>query len=590
MVLGHSVDGRGFAEMVRAGHQKLQENVDAVNALNVFPVPDGDTGTNMELSLRAGVSRLAERDDWRLSDVAQALAIGLLMGARGNSGVILSQLFRGFVKVTQRVDELTPAVFAEALREGVEIAYRAVAKPVEGTILTVAREAAAAGMREAKQHPYLAEWMAAVVRAARVALEKTPQQLPVLYQAGVVDSGGQGLVFIYEGFLTWLRRPLDGDPAAAGADRSVERPALPPRLAAVSDGVAAVCVSDGPIRGFRPAVDTGMSKLSHGGDSGHCTDFGYCTEVLVRISDADTTASEHALRQEMAKHGDSLVVVGAEGLVKVHVHTLHPGLVLEDALRWGDLLLVKVDNMTEQHAANRRFARERKLPAADPQRAGSDAPRTGVVAIASGDGFARVFESLGVNRVVSGGQTMNPSTEQVWSAVQSLGSAEVILLPNHKNILPVAQQVAEMAPDRLHVVPTVTLPEGIAAAMAWRPDADGKENAQRMARAAARVVSGSVVRAVRDSVYQGRAIQEGQFLGFVKDNLVDVGDQRSSVAINVVRAMVGASAELLTVFTGAQADAQEARQLADIVRERFGLQVEVQHGGQPVYDYIFALE
>jgi DAK2 domain fusion protein YloV len=557
MTARQHIDSAGFAELIRAGHARLKQMVNAVNALNVFPVPDGDTGTNMEMSLSSGVAQLANASGKRLADVTQAFASGLLMGARGNSGVILSQLFRGFAKVTQHVDRLDVQTFAKALQEGVNIAYRAVAKPVEGTILTVARESAAVGMMAAKRAETLQDWMEAVYDAAVRALEHTPELLPVLKQAGVVDSGGQGLVYIYEGFLKWLR-----------GESLVEESATEKASPDVFDFAAA--------------------HIDHDGE------YGYCTEVLIRLEDTDSVRVQEQLRETLGRYGDSLLVVGTDSLVKVHVHTLHPGRVLEDALEFGPLVKIKIDNMTEQHSSIQQAADPQQRPAPSSRKdadksAGANKP-VAVVAVAAGEGLSEVFRSLGADVVLSGGQTMNPSTEEIVDAVRSAGGEHVMVLPNNKNIVLAAKQAAEILGQGVTIVPTTTIPEGIAAMMAYLPDQSAEDNANRMTAALEQVHSGQVVRAVRDSVYQDREIRENQYLGLDNQTLVYVGDSRKEAVLAVVDAMGVEGAELLTVFYG---DAVPQSELDELVREietRYGLEVEMKFGGQPVYDYIFSLE
>ncbi|SFU56773.1 DAK2 domain-containing protein [Alicyclobacillus macrosporangiidus] len=553
------LDGAAFVQLVRAGHARLKAMVDAVNALNVFPVPDGDTGTNMELSLAAGMESLERLTNPTLGQAASALASGLLMGARGNSGVILSQLFRGFAKAAADTDVLDAPAFARALHEGVQIAYRAVAKPVEGTMLSVAREAAAVGLREAKRNPPVPEWMHKVLQAAKDALAKTPDQLPVLKQAGVVDSGGQGLVYILEGFDRWLRG--EEEPRAAAAQR------------------AATATPEAPL-----ALDFAAAHVDAEGE------FGYCTEVLVRTRDAER--AESALRATLAGYGNSLLVVSAGDLVKVHVHTLHPGRVLEDALAHGELVKVKVDNMTEQHAqirAQAGGASAEPASSAPPARMEGRKP-TAVVAVVAGDGLREVFTSLGVDSLVAGGQTMNPSTQEILAAVETAPGERVIVLPNNKNVVLAAEQAREVAGDRLIVVPTTTVPQGIAAMMAFLPAAGTNENVARMTQAIAEVRAGSVVRAARDSVYQGREVKANQYLGMVDQDLVCVQGDREQAFLEVVAALCQEGAELVTVFYGEGVEAPEVERLAEAVGERFGIEMEARPGGQPVYDYILSVE
>jgi DAK2 domain fusion protein YloV len=576
MAVHERIDGQVFAQMIRAGHRRLRAMVEAVNALNVFPVPDGDTGTNMELSLAAGVAKLNEQTDGDLAGAAQALAVGLLMGARGNSGVILSQLFRGFQKVARRVDALDTAAFAQALQEGVQIAYRAVAKPVEGTMLTVAREAAAAGVREARRRSDLAAWMAAVVEAAKASLQRTPELLPVLKQAGVVDSGGQGLVYIYEGFLEYLE----------GRAEAMDEPAGSPAHDAL-------------------VFDYAAAQIDHEGE------YGYCTEVLIELQERSADDAQQALREILEQYGDSLLVVGSDSLLKVHVHTLHPGRVLEDALQFGPLLKVKVDNMTRQHEAIRDQHAARSEPEPDAERltpadaAAADGPvnvevtgsassaaqrRCAVVAVASGSGLEEILRSLGVDVIVTGGQTMNPSTQEIAAAAQAVQADAVLVLPNNRNIILAAQQAQQVVGDRMRVVPTVSIPQAIAALMAYRPDADVADNVARMEEAIQAVRWGQVVRAARDSVYQGRSIVAGDYLGFAGTDLVEVGAHRIDVLVAAAARVHAGDGELLTVLYGGDVSDAELEAVKKRVEAELGVEVESHFGGQPVYDYIFSVE
>lgn len=544
----HGLNGQQFVHLMRAGHRRLQANVQAVNALNIFPVPDGDTGTNMELSLRAGIAKLDDQRPWTPEDAAHALATGLLMGARGNSGVILSQLFRGFLKAAKGKQTLSVHDFAIALQEGVQIAYRAVAKPVEGTILTVAREAAAAGVREAKLATDLAVWLKAVHDAAMKALLRTPDQLPVLKQAGVVDSGGQGFVYILAGFVDYFRDTADVPETSPVAINHMD--------------FAAAHVQ-------------------------HETAFGYCTEVLIR-TEHDAAHAEASLRETLSAYGDSLLVVGVDPLVKVHVHTLEPGRVLQDSIQFGPLVKIKIENMTEQHADIVEQARTAEVPQeSKPERS----RQTAVVAVCAGEGLRAVYESLGVDVIVSGGQTLNPSTEEIVEAIRGVGDVPVVVLPNNKNVYMAADQACQVVENgRTEVVHTPTMLHGIAALMSFRDDLSQAENARRMSEAAQKVQVGQIVRAVRDSVYQDRAIKADQYLGFVDEKLHTVADERAEVARELLHALHRESAELVTVFYGSDVSEEEVQCFAELADRELGLDVEARFGGQPVYDYMFTVE
>ncbi|MCL6453020.1 MAG: DAK2 domain-containing protein [Alicyclobacillus sp.] len=575
-----SLDARQFSDMMRAGHALLSRAVPSINALNVFPVPDGDTGTNMALSLGAGLQQMDAEPHVDVKSAARALAEGLLMGARGNSGVILSQLLRGFSRTCPARRELDAVLFANALQEGVTIAYQAVSKPVEGTILTVAREAAMAGRKRAKPGQALAEWLAGVVEAAQAALDNTPAQLPVLRQAGVVDSGGQGFVTLLAGWLSWLR----GD-AAETLDE-----------AAKDD------------HGARVLSSTQLAQLDAHAHAPAESEFGYCTEVLIRVP-GEQTEAESALRERLAQYGDSLLVVRAGNLVKVHVHTVRPGRVLEDALTYGPLVKIKVENMTEQFTAihgtshsigDAGTASSSPASAAAQSPAGprgdneSTTPVCALVAVAVGKGIEETFQSLGAHRVVSGGQTMNPSTEELVQAMRSVaaetGATEVVLLPNNKNVWMAAEQAVTVFGGSANLVKTADILQGMAAAVAFRPDRTADANRVALERAVAATVSGSVVRATRDTVYQDVAVRTGQYLAFAGGDLRAACDTRLEAVAAALRAMWFPEAELLTALYGDDVSRDELLEMERLVEQYPGLSVELRFGGQPIYDYLLSLE
>ncbi|RIV28254.1 DAK2 domain-containing protein [Alicyclobacillaceae bacterium I2511] len=558
------LDVPAFIDFMRAGHLWLKAHVQAVNALNVFPVPDGDTGTNMELSLASGVTEIHNQHFLGLATVTQALATGLLMGARGNSGVILSQLFRGFAKVSQNRDYFDSPLLASAFQEGVTTAYGAVAKPVEGTILTVAREAAKAGTWEAKRTTGLVSLLSVMHETAKQALARTPEQLPVLKQAGVVDSGGQGFVYILEGFLKWLRQ----------------------------DGQFGIMEGQNPVN--KEEEDRLLEFTFAGAHLAHEGEFGYCTEVLVRTKQTELDGAVNTLKKTLGAYGNSLLVVTSGDLIKVHVHTLQPGRVLQDALELGPLIKIKIDNMTEQNEILKQSSNG--LPAVLPDEHGEQLISSlGVVVVAAGIGLQDIFSSLGASVILRGGQTMNPSTEELVAAVRQTGSSEVLLLPNNKNILMTAQQAQEVFEQSgsevvLRVIPTQTIPEGIGAMVAYVPTHSLDENVATMSEAISHVNTGEVVRAVRDSVFQGEIIHENQYLGLANGKLVQVADDRLFVAVAVVHALKQTDSELLTIFYGDAVPVLETEQLSATLGVPFQLEVDVRNGGQPIFDYIFALE
>jgi len=539
-----------FKGLIMAGHVRLQEKVDVVNALNIFPVPDGDTGTNMNMSLAAGVDYLQKSSTSDMSKAVQDFVTGLMMGARGNSGVILSQLFRGFSRIPGNARELDVNTFATVLNEGVQIAYRAVAKPVEGTILTVARESAQTGLREARKEHSLRAWFAKVYQSAQRALEKTPQQLDVLRQAGVVDSGGQGLVYIFEGFLRYL-----------GGELAVPATVSPAQSSSTLE------------------LDYAGARISHEGQ------YGYCTEVLLRPTAVSAESAETRLREGLGTYGDSLLVVSAGDLVRAHVHTLHPGKVLEDALELGTLLQIKIENMTEQH---RQIAQQSQKP----QSASKDMKPLAIVVVAAGEGLRETFVSLGADVVLEGGQTMNPSTKDIVTAVQSANCSECILLPNNRNIWLAAEQAKSILGKSLHLVKTDTIPQGIAALVAFHPARPVQENVLRMRNASQETMSGQVVRAIRNSTYQGQAIAAGQYLGLMNQTLIKVGADRRETALAVISTIrqQRVDVEIVTLFYGEDVPLAEIESLKQQVEADFELDFEAKFGGQPVYDYIFSVE
>jgi len=560
------LDATQFIEMFRAGHLALSRAVPSINSLNVFPVPDGDTGTNMELSLLSGLRAMESARASDLHAVAEALATGLLMGARGNSGVILSQLLRGFTQVSYGIHGLDVQNFANALHEGVDIAYRAVAKPVEGTILTVAREAAAVGRKRVRSNQPIAEWLQYVVTAARDTLERTPELLPVLRQAGVVDSGGQGLVTVFEGWLSWLR----------GETFVGALPALPMTSA---------------------QLDHLCEVASHRNTAGSA-EFGYCTEVLLRVKADDARTTQERLQGKLSMYGESLLVVSSGEFVKAHVHTLNPGRVLEDALQYGPLVKIKIENMTEQVEHVLRESAPNQMESNEAAGAVMTAGKLGIstalVAVAVGVGIEETFHSLGVDKVAGGGQTMNPSTEELMQAAREAcaqtGAVSVIILPNNQNVEMAAEQAAQLSDGTVAVAKTKNILEGMAAVLAFRTDRDVGENVAAMEQAARATISGAVVQAVRDTVFQDITVQSGQYLAFEGGTLKRACSTRVAAFRAVVEEIWHDDAELLTVFYGGAVPAAEREQIDAIIVDFPGLEMEFRYGGQPVYEYLISLE
>nr|WP_249338871.1 DAK2 domain-containing protein [Vagococcus zengguangii] len=548
-----------FQAMVQAGSMRLDQNAEYVNSLNVFPVPDGDTGTNMNLSMTSGAKAVSGSTSEHVGELAKVLSKGLLMGARGNSGVILSQLFRGFSKAIVDFEEITSEQFAAAFANGVETAYKAVMKPVEGTILTVARESAKAGVKKAQQTEDCLEVMEAVVKGAKKSLDKTPDLLPVLKEVGVVDSGGQGLLFIYEGFLSVL------------SGKELETPVYQPT----------------------PAEMTEMVNAEHHRSvAGHVATedikFGYCTEIMVRIGEGETVDSEFdydTFRNYLNELGDSLLVVADDEVIKVHIHTEYPGEVMNYGQKFGSLIKIKVDNMRVQH--------ETILESDHSHEVKADTPRKpyGVIAIAAGEGVKELFLSMGANYVISGGQTMNPSTEDIMKAIDEVHAEKVIILPNNKNIFMAADQAAEVSEIPAVVVPAKTISQGMSALLGFNDQASLEENKEAMIAMLDEVASGQVTTAVRDTTIDGLEIHQDDFIGMVEGKIVVSEPERLTSSVKTIEKMLTEDSEIVTIIIGEEGTQAEAEEIeAAVLDLNDELEVEIHQGDQPVYPYIFSVE
>ncbi len=599
--------------MVLAGAERLSRNAELINALNVFPVPDGDTGTNMNLTMSAGVAELKNKPAEEVGRAAEVLSKGLLMGARGNSGVILSQLFRGFAQSVAGQRELGVPGFAAALQQGVDTAYKAVVKPVEGTILTVAREAARHGLAHSRKTEDLIEWMSEVHAKAAETLARTPDMLPVLKQVGVVDSGGQGLVFIYEGFVHYLTTAWAGGAGAAGYPASAPvfaAPApVPPSASAAAAAAAAASV---------PARAAAQSKLAT-----ESIWFPYDMEFFIRRPSAHAPFPEAAFRKALERDGDSIILIADGDIVKVHVHSRRPGDVLNAALAYGELTNFHILNMQDQHRDLLRpeqaprvnapyteeaealgfeaasgippvtegYAGESAAPAEEAHPLAHEMAPFGVVAVSVGEGNAELFRSLGVDIVISGGQSMNPSTEDLMQAIQSLAAEHIFVLPNNPNILLAAKQAQELADRPVTVVPTRSIPQGMAAMLAFQEEQTPAYNADRMEKAIQRVLSGSVTQAVRDTVMDGVEIRGGQHIGILDKKIVAAADTVIGAARALLEEMMSAGDETVMVLGGADADEADTRDLLGWLAERYpDAEVESHAGGQPLYPYLILVE
>ncbi|MBF1716065.1 MAG: DAK2 domain-containing protein [Streptococcus parasanguinis] len=546
-----------FQEMVQAGATRLNKQAEYVNSLNVFPVPDGDTGTNMGMTIENGAKEVSDRSASTVGEAAGIFAKGLLMGARGNSGVITSQLFRGFSQSVKDKEELDGAALAAAFQSGVEVAYKAVMKPVEGTILTVSRGAAIGAKKKAESTNDAVEVMRAALDGAKTALAKTPDMLPVLKEVGVVDSGGQGLVFIYEGFLS----ALTGEFIA-----SEEFQATPATMSEM------------------------INAEHHKSVAGHVATedikFGYCTEIMVALKQGPTYVKDFdydEFRNYLNNLGDSLLVVNDDEIVKVHVHTEDPGLVMQEGLKYGSLVKVKVDNMRNQHEAQVEKEERQAKPVEEKEYA--------IIAVVAGDGLADIFKAQGVDYIISGGQTMNPSTEDFVKAVEELNARNIIILPNNKNILMAAQSAAEVIEQPAAVVETKTIPQGLTSLLAFDESKSIEENYERMSASLGDVVSGSVTTAVRDTTIDGLEIHENDNLGMVDGKIVVSNPDMMETLEETFAHMLDEDSEIVTIYVGEDGSEELANELAQALAEKYeDVEVEIHQGGQPVYPYLFSVE
>jgi len=550
------LDGKRFAEMVIQGANHLSNNAKVVDALNVFPVPDGDTGTNMNLSITAGAKEVQKHVSSNIGSVAGAFAKGLLMGARGNSGVILSQLFRGFAKAVEGKESINTDEFAKAFQAGVDTAYKAVMKPVEGTILTVAKDAAKKAVKTAKSTDDLTIVMEEVVKEAKESLKRTPELLPVLKEVGVVDSGGQGLVFIYEGFLAELK-----------GEKISESPKL-------------------------PSMDKLVSAEHHKNAQSHINTedikYGYCTEFMVRFEKEKEPFSEKKFREDLSRFGDSLLVIADDELVKVHIHSEQPGEVLTYGQRYGSLLNMKIENMREQHSTivNNQTENVLSTEPAAPKNA-----KYGIIAVAMGSGISDLFTSIGATKIIEGGQTMNPSTEDFVKAVEQLNAENIIILPNNSNIIMAANQAAQITDKNIRVIETKSVPQGLSALLAFNPELGLEENVKAMEEASRNVKTGQVTYAVRDTSIDGLAIEKGDFMGIYEKTIVAKDKSKLEAAKKLLDQMIDEEDEILTILQGEDASENEVDQLVQHVENHYEhIEIEVHNGNQPLYSYIFSVE
>lgn len=544
--------------MVLEGASNLSRNAAMVDALNVFPVPDGDTGTNMNLTITSGAKEVEKNNSSQIGTVANAFAKGLLMGARGNSGVILSQLFRGFSKAIEGKETITAAEFANAFDKGVETAYKAVMKPVEGTILTVAKDAAKKAVKEAKKSDDVLYIMKELVKESKASLNRTPDLLPVLKEVGVVDSGGQGLVTVYEGFL------------------------------AVLEGRELPKVSvNAPSMGELVNAEHHKAQIHMKTEDIH---FGYCTEFMVKFEENKTKNNpfdEINFRNELAEHGDSLLVVADDDVVKVHIHTEQPGNMLTLAHRYGSLINIKIENMREQHSAILESENEVIPSYTQPAEKKKE---YGIVTVAMGEGIEEMFSSMGAS-VIQGGQTMNPSTEDIVRAISEVNAKKVFILPNNSNIIMASEQAASVVDEEVVIIRTKTVPQGIASILAFNPSAEMKENEKKMNEAITSVKSGQVTYAVRDTSIDGVEIAKGDFMGISEGKIITSKTNKLEVTKELLEKMMDEDSEIVTIIFGEDSSKDEAQELADFIEEKFpDAEAEIHDGKQPIYSFILSVE
>lgn len=561
------IDAAALKRAFLAGAEGLEARKEWINELNVFPVPDGDTGTNMTMTILSAAREAAAIEEPTMELLAKAISSGSLRGARGNSGVILSQLLRGFAKEIAGKEKIDVACLARAFHRGTETAYKAVMKPKEGTILTVARGMAEKAQELSEETTDILDFVSQVIEHGDYVLSQTPEMLPVLKQAGVVDSGGQGLMQIVKGCLEGLK----GKEAVLGQGAEGTSPA--------------VKVSSSP------AADIETADIK----------FGYCTEFIINLASEFKDSDEKGLKQYLESIGDSLVVVADDEIVKVHVHTNDPGLALQRALTFGSLSRIKIDNMREEHEERlikdaERVAREQKeeeLKAQEAQEV-SERPRkeTGFVAVCAGTGLADIFKGIGADVVIEGGQTMNPSTEDILKAVEQASADTVYVLPNNKNIILAAEQAKKLSEDcQVVVVPSKTIPQGITALINFAPDLAPQENLEIMEQEMGRVKTGQITYAVRNTSVDGREIHEGDIMGIGDSGMLAVGSSVSQTAMDALNAMVDDDSELITIYYGKSVREEDAENFLEEAREQFsGCEIELHFGGQPVYYYLISVE
>lgn len=548
-----TIDAKILSRMFLASARNLEAKKEWINELNVFPVPDGDTGTNMTMTIMSAAAEVSALENPDMETLAKAISSGSLRGARGNSGVILSQLLRGFTRGVRKLSQLDAVAVAAAMERAVETAYKAVMKPKEGTILTVAREAARKASEIAPEAEELQPFFEAVFAHAEETLAKTPEMLPVLKEAGVVDSGGQGLLEV-------LRGAIDGF-MGKEIDYSVFEKSSGPAVTKIS-----------------PQAEADIK-------------FGYCTEFIILLDKPVSEEEEHKLKEFLTSIGDSIVVVADDEIIKVHVHTNHPGQAIERALTYGALSRMKIDNMREEH--QEKLIKDAEKLAKEQEEAEKLPPKeAGFIAVSAGDGLTEIFRELGVDYLIEGGQTMNPSTEDMLNAIARVNAETIYIFPNNKNIILAANQARDLTEDKkIVVVPTKTVPQGITAMISYVPEKSADENVEMMEDAISKVQTGQITYAVRDTRLDDKEIHEGDIMGIGDRGILAVGGNKEKVAEATIAAMMTEEADVISIYYGADTSEEDAEALAASVEELYPeCDVEVNRGGQPIYYYIISVE
>lgn len=543
------IDGKRLREMFISGANNLQNNKDLVDKLNVFPVPDGDTGTNMSLTISYALKELAKVENDNISEIGKALSKGSLMGARGNSGVILSQIIRGIAKSIEGKSKLSTDDLAKAFKNGSDTAYKAVIKPIEGTILTVVRESGDFAIKAAKKEKDIVKFLSMFVKESNSSLERTPDLLKNLKDAGVVDSGGKGLVLIYEGMLASIK----------GNNVEIKNADLDTNISTSMDFAKSTTSTD---------------------DIKYC----YCTEFILESSKIEDTK----IRDIMMAYGDSLAVVGDDGVIKVHVHTNDPGNVLQEALKYGQLLTIKIENMKLQHENTLLDVEENVENDDEPL---EEEKEFGFIATSMGEGLASIFKDFGVDHIIEGGQTMNPSTEDFMNAINNINAKNIFIFPNNSNIIMAANQAKELSEKNIIVIPTKNTPQGFAALVTFNGELSEDENKEAMMNALNSVKSGQVTFAVRDTVMNEIDVKEGNIIGIAEGNLLSAGDYVDEVTSNLIEKLVDEDTAIITLFFGEDVTESQANELRTSLEEKFeDVDVELYYGGQPLYYYLISVE